>query len=114
MFFIDTTVIYCDDGTSIHTNNTTSAQVETNEDYEMEGHKFSNLYYNIKNRTRRRLFWELCEVDRGNYNSYKQFKKHWNNNINITSEMKKDLKTDLDKLKVIKHTIVWIFNRRQS
>jgi len=47
----------------------------------------------------------LCEAEKGNYNSYKEYKKHWNKDINITKEVKKDLATDLNKLKVVKHTV---------
>ena len=116
MYFQDilNTVSYCDDGSTINTNNTSTVQVDGNEGSEKGWHKIPNLYHNIKNSARRRLFWEFCEVDRDNYSSYKEFKKHWNKNINITSEIKKDFKNDLEKLKVIKHTIAWIFNRRES
>ncbi len=111
-----TSVIYCDDGTTIHSPSSwsPSVQVEASEDSETDASKISNLYYNIKNRARRRLFWELCEAEKGNYNSYKEYKKHWNKDINITKEVKKDLATDLNKLKVVKHTVAWIFNRRKS
>ena len=106
--------VYCDDGTNTfsETNDTHPATCEPN--LEKKEFALSNLYLNLKDKARRKLFWEICECDRGNYSSYKDFKKSWDSSTKIRNEVKKDLQADLHKLRVVKQSIYWILNRRKS
>jgi len=71
-----------------------------------------NYFSNTYNFVRRRFFWYICESERNNYNSYKDFKTNWDPNIKIRAEIKQDFLNDLEKLKLQKHTLSWFLNFR--
>ncbi len=71
-----------------------------------------NYFSNTYNFVRRRFFWYICESERNNYNSYKDFKTNWDPNIKIREEIKQDFLNDLEKLKLQKHTLSWFLNFR--
>jgi hypothetical protein len=57
--------------------------------------KFASYYYNITNKTKRRLYWELIESEKNNYSSYKEFKNNWDPNTKLRTEIKNEIKEDL-------------------
>lgn len=72
-----------------------------------------NSFFNIYNSARRRFFWYICESDRNNYETYKDFKSNWDPNLKIRAEIKQELLKDLDKIKLQKHTLSWFLNIRK-
>ena len=73
----------------------------------------TNSFFNIYNSTRRRFFWYICESDRNNYRTYKDFKPNWDPNLKIRAEIKQDLLKDLEKIRLQKHTLSWFLNIRK-
>ncbi len=69
-------------------------------------------FYWCNNKAKRKFFWYVCESDRNNFRSYKDFKKHWDPDTKIYAEIKKDFRADLDKLKLNKKTLSWVVNVR--
>jgi len=65
------------------------------------------------NKARRRFFWYICESERSNFSSYKDFKNNWNPDTKIYAEIKKDISDDLDKIKLHKKTLSWLLNVRK-
>lgn len=99
----------------ISPNVITSNVNSTNEDYNpsVPGLGKISLYKTFINKTRRRLYWELLEVDKNNYAGYKDFKKNWDNNTKIFQEIKAEIKSDLQKINLNKKTISWFLNVRK-
>lgn len=75
--------------------------------------KIGSAYKTIKNKTKRRLCWELIEQDRDKYKNYKIYKKNWDPNTSIREEVKMELKSAYEDIKKVKNTIVWLWNRRR-
>jgi len=73
----------------------------------------SSILGKYKNIGKRKIAWFIFEKDKGNYANYKEYKKSWNSNTDILSQIKKELKSDihngLHKLKVNKRTLSWVF-----
>jgi len=73
--------------------------------------KHSNKIYSVlnfpsvTNSVKRRLFRFVCESDRNNFSSYKDFKKHRDPDTRIYAEIKRDIAVDIDKLKLNKKTL---------
>ncbi len=72
-----------------------------------------NFSKNIINKVRRRLYWEMFEIDRDNYRSFKEFKQNWEDNLSIRKEIKNVVRADYDKFIRAKNTAVWFLNRRK-
>ncbi len=68
----------------------------------------------IVNKVRRRMYWEMFEIDKNNYRSFKEFKQNWDPNLSIRKEIKNEIRADYEKFKRAKNTIVWLLNRRKS
>ena len=66
------------------------------------GMRLDSVYLKYHNKGKRKLYWTLWEQDKGNYSSYKEFKKDWNPNTevwkSIRKELKKDLRADVEEL----------------
>lgn len=55
------------------------------------------IYLKYKNISKRKFFWYLWEKDRGNFDSYADFKRAWDPNTKVMKEIKKEVKSDLSK-----------------
>lgn len=55
---------------------------------------FFEYYKNIRNKTRRRFYWEIIEKEKNNYSNYKEFKNNWDTNTKIRAEIKKEIKSE--------------------
>jgi len=83
------------------------------------GSNFNNTYYysnnldKYKNIGKRKISWFFIEKGKGNYANYKEYKKSWNSNTDVLSQIKKELKSDINnslhKLKVNKRSLSWFF-----
>ena len=70
-----------------------------------------------KTRARRKIYWLAAQKYKGNYSNYEEFKKSWNPNMNILSELKKQLKSEigfsLPKLSVNQRTFYYFIKGRK-
>ncbi len=108
------TPVVTDNNNNISNNNT---PINVNEDSRCIGQspsKISSVLHlnSFSNKARRRFFWYVSESEKNNYRSYKDFKRHWNPDTKIYTEIKRDISADLDKLKLNKKTLSWFFNVR--
>lgn len=73
----------------------------------------SNTLDKYKGVGKRHVYWYLFEKGKGNYTNYKEYKKSWNPDMSILSEIKKEFKSDINnslhKLKVNKRLLSWFF-----
>lgn len=81
----------------------------------LESH-YSDVYCSsfldkYKNIGKRKAYWFLFEKGKGKYTNYIEYKKSWNPNMNIISELKKQLKSDLENsshnIKKAKRSLSW-------
>ncbi len=74
-------------------------------------HVCSNILDKYKKIGRRKIYWFIAQKGKGNYSNYEEFKKSWNPNMNIISELKKQLKSEIEtstrKLSVTKRSLSW-------
>lgn len=70
-------------------------------------------FTNYKNIAKRKILWYACYKNKGNFNSYENFKECWDPNTRVFKEIKEDLKNEikdeLHKMFLIKRTLNWIF-----
>ena len=59
----------------------------------------------FKNTGKRDLYWVFWEKHFGDFNSYKEFREKWNPDISVRSEVKKDIKGGLYKIRRFNKTI---------
>ena len=71
----------------------------------------SNVMDRYKNIGKRKLYWFIAQKGKGNFPSYEEYKKSWNSNINIISELKKQFKSELEntshKVSLTKRSLSW-------
>jgi len=71
----------------------------------------SNILDKYKNIGKRKVYWFIAQKGKGNYPNYEEFKKSWNPNMNVISELKKQLKSEIEistrKLSVTKRSLSW-------
>lgn len=53
------------------------------------------LYIKFKEIGRRKVLWNIWDKNRGEYESYKHFKRSWDNDIGVWSKIRKDVKEDI-------------------
>jgi len=56
---------------------------------------------------KRRIAWLMFEKSRGEYLNYEEYKNSWNPNIKILDEIKKQYRSDINKLKVTKRVLLY-------
>jgi hypothetical protein len=66
--------------------------------------------FTLKEKVKLRLYWHVWERHKNKYRSYKELKKSWDPNQSIRSEIKQDIKDDLDKLRLFKATASWFLS----
>jgi hypothetical protein len=73
----------------------------------------SNILDKYKSVGKRHVSWYIFEKGKGNYANYEEYKKSWNPDMNILSEIRKQVRLDIDnslhKLKVNKRSLYWFF-----
>lgn len=71
----------------------------------------STLLDKYKIKAKRNIYWFVTQKGKGNYPSYEEFKKTWNPNMDIISELKKQLKSEVEeashKVSLTKRSISW-------
>ncbi len=112
---INSDILFSDNYTNTNTN-TNNGEVNNsiplNKAYAAKG-KIGSFYKTLKNKTKRRLCWELIEQDRNKYKHYKQYKNSWDPNTSIRKEVKMEVKSVYEEYKKVKNTIIWLLNRRR-
>jgi hypothetical protein len=53
------------------------------------------LYLKLNVIGKRKILWTIWERNRGKYDSYKQFKKHWDSKAGVWSSIEKDVRNDI-------------------
>jgi hypothetical protein len=53
------------------------------------------IYIKCQEVGRRKILWNIWEKNRGKYESYKHFKRSWDNNTSIWSKIEKDVRDDI-------------------
>jgi len=53
------------------------------------------IYIKIKEIGRRKILWNIWDKNRGKYESYKHFKRSWENDTSILFKIKKDIREDI-------------------
>jgi hypothetical protein len=117
----DSYLIYCDsnepiDEFFIEDNSNESL---SNSNYSEDAH-CSSILDKYKNIGKRKIAWHILEKDKGNFSSYKEYKKSWDPNTSILSEIRKQVRLDIretsqnlttikDKFSVAKRTLHWFF-----
>lgn len=98
---------------SINSQELTGNTAVNNLEYSLPSGRFSKYinYSYIKNKVRRRFYWEVVESDRNNYSSYDNFKESWNPDTRIRHEIKKEIQDDLHKIILAKNTVFWVLSR---
>lgn len=114
-------IIYESDNITCKSNNITPEYNNLNENIDnksISGSSHSDLYcINVlskyKNISKRKLYWFFAEKGKTNYSDYDQFKKSWDSNMNIISELKKQITSELSsssrKLNLSKRSLAWFF-----
>jgi len=57
--------------------------------------RLEEIYIKYHDRAKRKLYWKVWEKNRGNFSSYKDFKRDWDTNTDIWKEIKNELKKDI-------------------
>jgi hypothetical protein len=110
----DSYVVYCDSNEPINqffvddSSNESLLDSDSNNDT-----RYSNIWDKYKNIGRRKIAWYVFEKDKGNFSSYKEYKKHWDPHTKILSEIKKQIKLDIDKTSLPLHmrTLRWFISK---
>jgi hypothetical protein len=70
----------------------------------------------FKSKVSRKLIWIVIEKKKNNYYDYNAFKRDWNPSMKfftlLKNEMKSVIKEDVHKIRVVKRTLFWPFNRK--
>lgn len=98
LFFTEFT--YCDDGSIKNTN----VLLDTNDDKSININCLS-VFYHYRNVVKRKVFWYTCVNKNQPIINYNDFKKYWDPDTNVSSEIKKEL---INKFYVQKNTFKWI------
>jgi hypothetical protein len=111
----DSSVVYCDSANS----SISPFFVEDTSDKSISNSSISNdancsnTVDKYKNVGKRHVYWYLFEKGKGNYTSYKEYKKSWNPDINILSEAIKLLNLEVEyrkhRFSVAKRSLSWFF-----
>lgn len=104
-FFMDDTDKYNNRNNENNKNNSYS-------DYPTYTHVYcSSIIDRYKNIGKRKLYWFITQKGKANFTSYEEYKKSWNPNMNIISELKKQLKSEFEstshKLNLTKRSLSW-------
>jgi hypothetical protein len=71
---------------------------------------------NIINRCRRKIFWVFVEKSKHNFQSYEDFKGHWDSDTKLSKEIKNKFYSDVTNVKhkvsIQKKTLSWFLGRR--
>jgi hypothetical protein len=102
-------VIYCDDG-SINSTNVLLGELDLQEHSNTNDNDTINInclsvFDHYRNVVKRKIFWYTCVKGNQPIITYNDFKKYWDPNTNVSSEIKKEL---VYKFYVHKNTFEWI------
>ncbi len=117
----DSYLIYCDSNEPIDEffieDNLNESLLNSN--YSKDAH-CSSILGKYKNIGKRKIAWHILEKDKGNFSSYKEYKKSWDPNTRILSEIRKQVRLDIretshdlatirNQFSVAKRTLHWFF-----
>ena len=103
----DSYVVYCDSKESIDqffVDDSSNESLDTNSNNNAH---CSSMWDKYKNIGKRKIAWYILEKNKGNFSSYKEYKNFWDPNINILSEIKKQVRFDINKTS---RTLRWFFS----
>ena len=70
-----------------------------------------NILDRYKNIAKRKTYWFVAHKGKGNFASYEDFKKSWDPNMDVVSELKKQFKSEVEtsarKLSLAKRSLAW-------